>query len=165
MTPEEKAVIQAAITWRESFVYKDAAMIGAGPIADAALAKVIDALILSLPPPVIDREAEENAALESGVPPEWVPAVFLLCLAGDRIRIGEQETDVIRSNAGVWHVDTSDYWQPKTWPHTELRMDLAANPGFREYPPQTPCEILCTPERRAVLEVMRAFPGTQRVDG
>lgn len=97
--------------------------------------------------------------------PVWVPAVFLLCLAGDRIRIGDQETDVIRSNSGNWHADNSGYWQPKTWPHVELRMDLAANPGFREYPPQTPCEILCTPERRAVLEVMRAFPGTQQVDG
>lgn len=98
-------------------------------------------------------------------PPEmvrssWVPATFLMCLAGDRIRVSGQETDVLRSSSGVWHANNADAWHPTPWVHTELRMDLAANPGFQEYPPNTPCEILMSPERLAVHLLMQTFPGT-----
>jgi hypothetical protein len=107
------------------------------------------------------KDEQETAALASGEPPRWMPATFLMCLAGDRIRVGGQETDVLRSSSGVWHANNGDAWHPTPWVHTELRMDLTANPGFQQYPPDTACEILMSPERYAVHLFMQTFPGTQ----
>ncbi len=100
--------------------------------------------------------------------PTWKPATLLYCLAGDRIRIGQDETDVLRSSSGAWHAQvvssvlpSGKTWDKVTpWEHTELRLDLSANPGFQEYPPNLPCEILCTPERLAILHLMQGIPGT-----
>lgn len=105
---------------------------------------------------------------ESEPAPEWAPATLAQCLAGDHIRIGTDETDVVRCSSGIWHADSSDAWRPKKWNHLELRMELAANPkqpgversGFCEYPPNLPCEILCTPERKVVLLLQSAFSGS-----
>src|SRR4051812_23880369 len=131
VTPVEGEVIAAAVAW-----YRSGGKAGG-----------------------LDRLA--NAVAEIVEPdPEWVPATLLLCLAGDHIRIGQDETDVIRSSAGIWHADTSDAWRPRAWKHTELRMDLSANPGFQEYPPNLACEILCTPERTAALLLQTQFPGS-----
>jgi hypothetical protein len=93
-------------------------------------------------------------------PSEWVTAFLHFALAGDRIRINGQESKVLRSSAGVWYVNTADYWHPTPWKHTELRLDLEANPGFLEYPPNLECEILMTPERLAVYTMQQHFPGT-----
>lgn len=107
---------------------------------------------------------------------EWVPATLLYCLAGDRIRIGPRgqwlESDVLRSSSGAWHANvvssvlpSGKTWDKVTpWQHTELRLELTANPGFKPYPQDFPCEILMTAERRAVHLLMSAFPGTTRVD-
>lgn len=92
---------------------------------------------------------------------EWAPATLSLCLAGDHIRIDQDETDVIRTDGGrEWHADNTDPYRPRHWKHIELRMELAANPGFQEYPPNTPCEILCTPERKASLLLQSGFTGS-----
>lgn len=91
---------------------------------------------------------------------EWLPATFALCLAGDRIRIGADETDVTSHSLGQWHADVSDPYRPKRWDHVELLMDVTINPGKRNYPPNTPCEILCTPERKATLLLQQGFPGS-----
>ena len=131
MTPQEKAVIEAARN-----------------------------LIASDDSPLDIRELRRAVADLPEPPPEWVTATFRDCLAGDRIRLGQEETDVIRCSSGIWHVDTSDAWRPRAWEHLELRMDLAANPGFQQYPPNTPCEILCTPARAALLTLQSAFPGS-----
>jgi len=96
-------------------------------------------------------------------PAEWVPATFRDCLAGDRIRIGQQETIVRECSLGAWHVDNRDPWRPKGWEHTELRMDLEANPGLKEYPPATACEILMSPDRKAAHLLVQEFPGSQIV--
>jgi len=96
--------------------------------------------------------------------PTWHPATLGAALAGDRIRIGEEETDVIRCSLGTWHADTSDAWRPKAWEHVELRMELTAVPGFVQYPPATPCEILCSPERAAILRWENAFPGSKVIE-
>jgi hypothetical protein len=91
---------------------------------------------------------------------EWIEATFADCLAGDRIRIGDQESDVLWTTAPQWFHASNREWiddagkvrdHQTPWDHYELRMDLSANPGRREYVPSTPCEILCTPERAAAL--------------
>ncbi len=114
-----------------------------------------------VPPPKGTWLQEESAAdtPETG----WEQTTLLYCLAGDRIRIGTEETDVLRSGSGVWYVNTADYWHPTPWKHTELRLDLKANPGYQEYPPNLPCEIWMTSGRRAVYTLQQAFPGTTEV--
>ena len=124
-----------------------------GPENDSALA---------YEPPWHDPECRDVCCRDEQ--PDWVPATFLMCLAGDRIRIGGQESEVRRSSSGVWHANNANAWHPTPWVHTELRMDLAANPGFQEYPPNTPCEILMSPERLGTHVLMLQFPGTQPVD-
>lgn len=140
MTPEERDIVETALDWSAT---KD----------DRRLIDLIQAC---------NGYREANASKEDD--PRWVPATFLMCLAGDRIRVGGeggQETDVFRSSSGVWHVNNADAWHPTPWVHTELRMDLAANPGFQQYPPDTACEILMSAERYAVHLFMQTFPGTQ----
>ena len=110
----------------------------------------------------------ENCLNRPEPEPTWEPATLLYTLAGDRIRIGQDETDVLRSSSGAWHAQvvssvlpSGKTWDKVTpWEHTELRLDLSANPGFQEYPPNLPCEILCTPERLAILNLMQGIPGT-----
>lgn len=99
--------------------------------------------------------------IDDGPAPEWLPATFVQCLAGDRIRLGSEETVVRWTSALQWHADTSDRYQPKSWDHVELRMDLEAAPGRRPYPPDHACEILCDLERAAILGIQSQFPGTQ----
>lgn len=135
MTPEEKAVIEAATK-----LYHE----GQNDHWTACAVVVAVAAMLKTQEPT----------------PEWMSATLTHCLAGDHIRIGTDETDVVRCSAGVWYADNSDAWHPKAWKHTELRMDVTINPGFQEYPPNLACEILCTPERKAALLLQQAFPGS-----
>lgn len=219
MTPEEKAIIDAAIYLKYCI---DAGTAGDPPSIDRLL-DTVDALIFAYcgqheptyrewvgqhadastypcweclvdpiedPLPWCDCRPEDSAEPahpypcrlrahtpenclnrpESAGPPDktWEPATLLYCLAGDRIRIGQDETDVLRSSSGAWHAQvvssvlpSGKTWDKVTpWEHTELRLDLSANPGFQEYPPNLPCEILCTPERLAILHLMQGIPGT-----
>jgi hypothetical protein len=113
-------------------------------------------------------EAEAVAEPLPPPPPSWVASTLLYCLAGDRIRIGTDETDVLRSSSGAWHANVVSSVMPsgKTWDkispweHTELRMELSANPGFQQYPPNLACEIWMTAERLAVHTLMTRFPGS-----
>ncbi len=92
---------------------------------------------------------------------EWIEATFADCLAGDCIRIGDQESDVLwttgpqefHARNREWIGDDGKVRDHTVgrWDHIEVRMDLSANPGRREYVPSTACEILCTPERAAAL--------------
>lgn len=91
--------------------------------------------------------------------PVWVETTMTNCLINDRIRIGREETTVLRSNHGIWHANNA-HWQPTRWDHVELRMELEAVPGFKQYPAAASIEILCTPERLAVLRVQEGFPGS-----
>lgn len=96
------------------------------------------------------------------VPRTWEPTTLLYCLAGDHIRIGQDESDVLRSSSGAWHahivssvLPSGKTWDKVTpWEHMGLRLDLSANPGFQEYLPNVPCEISCTAERKAILLLM-----------
>lgn len=92
--------------------------------------------------------------------PVWVETDMRQCLAGDRIRMGASEANVLRSVSGVWHADNGDAWHPRGWEHLEFRAELDVVPGFRQYPPNASIEILCTPERRAILLLQDAFPGS-----
>lgn len=135
MTPEEKAVIEAAV----KLYHEGQNDHWTACVVENAVGKML-------------------ASRESA--PEWAPAILSLCLAGDHIRIGTDETDVLSSSVGTWHVDNTDPWHPKPWTHVELYLDLAANPGFQQYPPNSPVEILCSPERKAALLLQSAFPGS-----
>jgi hypothetical protein len=134
MTPEEKAVIEAARAWKSapSGIEQDE--------AETVLWRALEAL-----------DAPD---------PAWRPATFADCLAGDRIRIGDQESDVLWTTGPQQFHARNREWiddngkvrdHQKPWEHVEVRMDLSANPGRREYVPSTPCEIYCTPERAAAL--------------
>jgi hypothetical protein len=140
MTPEEKAVIEAARGWKlaASGIDQDE--------AETVLWRALEAL--------------------DSPQPQWHPATFADCLAGDRIRIGDQESDVLwttgpqqfHARNREWIDDAGKVRDHQTpWEHIEVRMDLSANPGRREYVPSTPCEILCTPERAAAL-ILNAKP-------
>lgn len=95
--------------------------------------------------------------------PQWLPATLADCLAGDRMRIGQEETDVLFASLQLWHADVTEPYRPKRWDHEELVLDLSANPGRRNYPPTLACEILCDQERAAALALQRSFPGTSVV--
>lgn len=135
MTPEEKAIVDWAIEWRR----------GAFVIADESyawemeLASLVDALD---PDPI------------------WVETTMTNALINDRIRIGAEETLVRASTHGIWNVDTRDAWHPVKWQHIELRLDLEAVPELKQYPPAASIDILCTPERLAVLRIQEGFPGS-----
>lgn len=151
MIPEEKAVVDAAI---EAHCYNGTTSLS-GCAPEWCGGSGLDPCRLH---GAVERLLAARAA------PVWHPATFMDVLAGDRIRLGQDEATVLRCNAGIWHADTSNAWQPKSWPHTELRMELDVVPGFQQYPPNTPCEILASPERLAVLRVQQAFPGTNVTD-
>jgi hypothetical protein len=149
MTPEEKAVVQAAINyyWHES-----ESVDWHNDLMDAVRA--------------LDPE-DPDTVRDAG--PVWVAATLADCLAGDRIRIGSEQTTVNRASRGIWHADTRDEWRPRAWEHVEVRLDLEAVKGpngeslFQPYPPATAIEILCTPERQALLTLSQAFPGSEVV--
>lgn len=188
MTPQEKAIVQAAITWRleipgnrtrstvalEQATWElittcsrcncgghtcpgDGKSIGHGdtdcgehdPDPDLPDNQMLEAM-----------EQVELWADDPGAGPRWIPATFADCLAGDHIRIGTEETDVLRANRGIWHADARDEWRPKAWQHLEVRLELAAVGGFPVYPPAQAIEILMTPERHAVHTLAQAFPGS-----
>lgn len=187
MTPEEKTVIDLAIEWRRSVP-------GSRTPLTVDFESAIERLIFScpqcnwgghtcpgdgnvishtdtdcgeheddkLPAPMNITEQERWSDLWAS--PKWVETTMLFALAGDRIRIGAEETNVLRSTSGVWHVNNADAWHPTPWKHTELRMELEAVPGFVEYPPAASIEISMTLERRAVHTIMLAFPGASLVD-
>lgn len=156
MTPEEQAVIDAAIVWRSA---RTAGDVQAG---ESAVWDATDALMATRDrctcDPLLKMYCERQGCLGGSGLTEWHPATFADVLAGDRIKLGQDEATVLRCNLGTWHADTSDAWRPRAWGHTELRMELDVVPGLKQYPPGTACEILCTPERLSVLRMGQAFP-------
>lgn len=167
MTPEEKAVIQAAIAAHD---------IGRLPSTaqETILRQTVHALIFSCPEcnqgghtcpgdgePI--GHGENNCGQHDQPDPVWMPAMLRDCLTGDRMRIGSEETDVLHSSIDDWHA-TADQWRPAPWDHEELILDLSANPGRQQYPADLACEILCSPERAATLLLQQSFPGTKPVD-
>lgn len=90
--------------------------------------------------------------------PEYVPAEWQHVLAGDRVRLGDQEAEVTRSNVGTWHVDSSDRYRPRPWEHTEVSISLAHLDQPLIMAPGGPVEILADRERAAVLVLQKAFP-------
>ena len=152
MTPEEKAVIEAAIAERNSLWN----LFATGK--NSPLVSAIDALI------------ESRGTVEPL--PIWTPATFWDVMPGDRVRIGTQEADVTKVSRGSWHarnrewIDDSgkvrDHQTP--WNHEELNIDLSANPGMHSYDPDVQVEILADETRRAAMLLHDVFPGTKPVD-
>lgn len=66
---------------------------------------------------------------------------------------------------GEWvpdYVEGASPWFPADR-HVELRLELqgpTAPAGFQQYPAAAAVEILCTPERLAVLRIQEGFPGS-----
>lgn len=152
MTPEEKAVLDLAIEWGHAVPGShERSHIG------RFLESAIKALIYSRAPSDCACDPTKRmycAAINchgGAEIKEWRPAALRFVLAGDRIRIGTDETIVTASSLGVWHADNMDPWRPVAWTHEELRLDLEANPGLKQYPANTPCDILCDAARAAAL--------------
>lgn len=150
MTPEEKAVIEAAIAVRAAYQRNSRVMAGA---AASDLIDAVDVLIGF-------RQAAPVTPEDFTSAPQWVETTMTNALINDRIRIGTEETTVLRSTHGLWHANNRDAWHPTKWQHVELRLELEAVPGLKQYPPAASIDILCTPERLAVLRIQEGFPGS-----
>ncbi len=97
--------------------------------------------------------------------PDWMPATWRYVLKGDWVRLGESEAEVTASNVGEWHVDTSDYWRPKPWEHTEVKVQLKhTGKVWLPWPASSEVEILMDGTRRAAYVLQQAFPGTREVE-
>lgn len=154
MTPEERAVIEAALHLDASGYLTD----GDGHELHVAIQALIESRqpAKCTCPPIAERHCQAWRCL-AGV---WIETTMTNALINDRIRIGAEETTVRASTHGMWHVDTRDPWFPREWQHVELRLDLEAVPGLKQYPPAASIEILCSPERLAVLRIQEGFPGS-----
>ena len=96
--------------------------------------------------------------------PEWVPTTWRYVLKGDEVRLGESEAEVMASNVGDWHVDASDYWRPKAWEHTEVKVQLRHTGDlWLPWPPDSAVEILMDGTRKAAYVLQQAFEGTREV--
>jgi hypothetical protein len=160
VTPEEKAVIDAAMREHRGCAPESCGGSGLDP---CRLGYAIQEL----------QAVQESFRVEQAkLVRDWVPTTLLYALAGDRLRIGQDETDVLRSSSGAWHANVISSVMPSgkvwdkihPWEHRELRLELSANPGFRHYPEDHSCEILMSAERRAVHLLMSAFPGSTVLD-
>lgn len=129
------------------------------PVAQFGI-QVIAETLPDLPPVGPENDLGVYGVDDREEAPVWIESTMLHCLEGDRIRLGAEETTVLRSISGTWHADNSDVWRPKAWKHVELRLDLEANPGLQQYPPNAVVEILCTAERAAALVLQESFPGS-----
>lgn len=97
--------------------------------------------------------------------PEWMPATWRYVLKGDRVRLGESEAEVTASNVSEWHVDASDYWRPKPWEHTEVKVQLKhTGKVWLPWPPDSEVEILMDGTRKAAYVLQQTFPGTREVE-
>lgn len=176
MTPEEKAVVEAAIAERNSLWN----LFATGE--NSPLIAAIDALIYSCPEcnagghtcpgdgnPIGHTAAdcgEHDQINEADLIPaaKWIETTMGHCLINDRIRIGSEEATVLRSNRGVWNVDARNEWRPKAWQHVELRLELDVVPGFKQYPEHASIDLLCTPERLAVLRIQEGLGTVEVID-
>lgn len=181
MTPEEKAVIKAAMEWRNTWERKPEGN-------NLALHNAIDALIYSCPQcdagvhacpgcgeniahtdtacaecdRALDEEVAEDARRVAVFEAEWVPATMREAIKGDTVRLGTSEAKV----AGIgpdWkgHVDPrSGKYEALPLEHTLIPVRLEGRDDLLHLAPDLKIEILMTTERRAVLVVQRAFPGS-----
>lgn len=96
--------------------------------------------------------------------PDWVVATWRYVLLDDRVRLGESEAEVTACNTGVWHADTSDYWHPKPWEHTEVKVQLKhTGEVWLPWPPDSEVEIFMDSARRAAYVLQQSFEGTREV--
>ena len=174
MTPEEKAVIKAAVEMRNALTLDPHVPPGTGQLINA-----IDALIYSCPQCNAGGHTclgcGENIAhtetacpnWEQGCatlerPAEWVPATMREAIKGDTVRLGTSEAKV----AGIgpdWkgHVDPrSGKYEALPLEHTLIPVRLEGRDDLLHLAPTLEIEILMTIERRAALVVQRAFPGS-----
>lgn len=98
-------------------------------------------------------------------PASWIAATWRYVLAGDRVRLGQDEAEVTASNVGERHVDTSDYWHPKPWEHTEVKVKLKhTGEVWLPWPPDDEVEIFMDASRACAYILQKAFEGTQPME-
>lgn len=98
------------------------------------------------------------------VPAVWMSGILGHCLPGDHVRLNGAETGIVSVSLLQFHARNREYTgsdgkvrdHQTPHEHLELRMDITANPGVREYPVSLACEILCSEERAAVLLFQKA---------
>lgn len=165
MTPEEKAVIQAAIKEHHGCAPESC---GGSRMDPCSLGNALDDLVASKLPRYINPEDGSNsvAEIEPQEPaPVWLPAEWQHVLSGDRVRIGQQEADVETSNNSVpganqFHAHEDGWvWDEQLqknvmkvsrWDHKEISIKLAHLAEKLPFPPGAPVEILMNRERQAI---------------
>ena len=157
MTPEEEAVIEAAIAFREG-----SARTGIPP-SPGDLLRTVDALHVA-------RRVHDHAPgahRETCLADEqttWAVAEWRWVLAGDRVRLKGQEAAVTTSDVGSWHaaieskrLSSGKWWDKVTpWEHMEVAVRLE-HMGDRmlRFPASGKVEILCDEDRAKLLLFQR----------
>jgi hypothetical protein len=172
VTPEEKAVIQAAIKTRSQ------ALAGLPSAADE-LRVAIDELIYACNDCNYGKhqcpgcgEDIQHGDTDCGKDCtrvdvlEWIPSVMRHVQKHDELRIGTDVAICVASTAIDWHADNSNKYEPQPWEHTEVRLQLRIGDELFSllFAPNTPVEILCSAERKAQLLLQQSFPGTREVE-
>lgn len=149
MTPEEQAVIDAALTWGRTET------IGQAEDASYALQDALAELVKSRIP---DTSAK------------WVETTWRYALPGDHVRMNGAYATVMKSSTSHWHIDPqSSKYEPIALEHEAVNVALALPVGPEDeystvkpysFVPGLAVEIEMTAERRAVHTVQRAFPGS-----
>jgi hypothetical protein len=164
MTPEEKAVIDAAQAVREQTVTDPYS-----PPVLGDLLRAVDTLTLARRVTV-----QESPVLETQHPAEWTPTVWGYVQRGDRVRLNGQEADIIAGGVGDWHTEVSS-WKDKVtgkmrdnvtgaWDRREanvrLRLANGAEAGPYTFADNLEIEILMSRERKAVHLLATEMNGT-----
>ena len=175
MTPEERAVIQAAIAWKE----------GLDPIRFRHVHGDPSDVLLVAVNALIFRCADCNSGGHrcpsdgKSIPhgeadcgePEWILTDWIHVLPGDTIRVPgkTQEATVQSLQIGEWHADVMSrlmesgrWWDDVTaWDHKEIAVRLTHMPErLLRFRPGAPIEILMSEERKAILVLQGTFPGS-----
>lgn len=187
MTPEERAVVQAAI--RDYHAHPLSNIL----IQPGSLRAAVQALVYACHECNTDRHrcggcgtdlqhgdnACKGCSIDNGFAPpygrEWQKSTFLHILEGDSLRIGQDTAVVIGASALLWHahVESKRMMSGKWWDtitphdHIEVHCVLDIN-NSGEYTrltidPSTDVEILCDAERATLLTLQTAFPGTKEI--
>jgi hypothetical protein len=163
VTPEEKAVIEAAMLWRDR---------GEHERARGTLETAVDALIATRDECRCVRTERmychaENCHGGADVA-DWVPATIADALAGDRVRLGGSEA-VVEGVGPAWHghvrpgSGTSSNNPPMAQEHTLIPIRLAGRKELLHLAPTLAIEILADASRRAALVLQHAFPGSTSI--
>lgn len=157
MTPEEKAVIQAALGAHECEFECP------GFTLNADLFKAVRALIDSR----ITANAEPNLGAGDVI---WRATTWGMVLYGDEVRLpGRPDTAMMVTSITpeqLWHVKdggTGKWWDDVAIEHIARTARMLDRNVPVTLPPETPIEICMDAERRAAYVLQQTFPGSEKL--